>query len=465
VAIYQACHTKPAGGDTVAQTLLSNQYVMNASLPNKKGTIVLLRWVLVISFSYLLLLNLSTSHVQTHIVLLITVALSSNLVVARIPDAWAERRLFDFGIVLFDTTWVTLGLLWAPNVSADLFLLYFLVIFVAAMGESLPIIVGSAAVIGLAYGMMLTWHPGGGFQLTTSALLRVPFLFVVSLFYGYFVAEIRSRRSEVSEARLREQAKSELLVAVSHDLRGPLGNAEGLLDRVLEGDAHDAVDGRMLLLGARINIRRVSSLVANLLQAASIEAGQLYLRPRPMQLNDVVDDVFNVEAGAALLKNITLRKQTQADAPIITADSMQMGRIVANLVDNAIKYTDPGGTVVIRTAHDAQSATLSVEDSGPGMSPEQCQALFAPYRQVHLGGYTPGTGLGLYIVKRLTEAQGGKVEVLSTPGVGSTFIVSIPYQRDALDIKVPVARSTPAIAARPLPPQRRTSVVASTRPA
>ena len=313
--------------------------------------------------------------------------------------------------------------------------------------------------------MTLTLQPGGNFQLTTTALLRVPFLFVVSLFYGYFVTEIRSRRSEASEARLREQAKSELLAAVSHDLRGPLGNAEGLLDRVLEGEARDAADSRTLLLRAQINVRRVSSLVANLLQAASIEAGQLHLQPRPMQLNDVVDDVFNLEAGAALLKNITLRKEIDADMPIITADFMQMGRIAANLVDNAIKYTAPGGTVVIRTVHDAESVTLSVQDSGSGMSPEQCQALFAPYRQVHLGGYTSGTGLGLYIVKRLTEAQGGRVKVLSTPGVGSTFVVSFPQRRDARDVKAPVARSTPVMASRIFPRQRRASVVASTGPA
>jgi signal transduction histidine kinase len=337
--------------------------------------------------------------------------------------------------------------------------------FVAAMGESLPTIVGSAAVIGLVYGITLTWQPGGGFRLTTPALLRVPFLFVVSLFYGYFVAEIRSRRSELSEARLRERAKSDLLAAVSHDLRGPLGNAEGLLDRVLEGDASDALDSRMLLLGAQINIRRVSSLVANLLQAASIEAGRLNVQSRPTQLNDIVDDVFNLEAGAALLKNITLRKQIGANTPLITADAIQMGRIAANLVDNAIKYTAPGGTVVIRTAHDAQSVTLSVEDSGPGMSPEQCQALFAPYRQVHLDGYRSGTGLGLYIVKRLTEAQKGKVEVLSTPGVGSTFVVSFPYQPGSLGVEMPVARSPPVIAARRLPRRRGASVVASSRPA
>src|SRR5436190_3964791 len=105
------------------------------------------------------------------------------------PDAWAESRLFDFGVVLFDSTWVTFGLVWAPHVSGDLFLLYFLVIFVAAMGESLGTIVGSAALVSIVYGYTLSHQQGAHMQLTAGGLLRVPFLFVVALFYGYFVTE------------------------------------------------------------------------------------------------------------------------------------------------------------------------------------------------------------------------------------------------------------------------------------
>jgi len=392
----------------------------------KKQTVVLLRWVLVIAFSYLLLLDAASTTVQPRLVVLIAAALASNLVIGRMPDQWADRRLFDFGVVLFDAAWVTLGLTWAPNVSGDLFLLYFLVMFVAAMGESLETIVGSAFVVSVVYGATLSFQPGQDFRLTTSVLLRVPFLFVVALFYGYFVSEIRGRRTEATEARLREHAKSELLAAVSHDLRGPLGNAENLLALAIEGDTLDGDSDRTLLLRAQVNVRRVTALVTNLLQASSIEKGHVPLQWAPVRLNDVVDDVFGPEAGAALLKGVTLCKDTNPDLPSVTADFVQMGRITTNLVNNAIKYTETGGTVTVRTSFDADNIYLSVEDTGPGMSTDQCEALFAPYRRVHLGGYTPGTGLGLYIVKRLTEAQGGTVRVSSQPGRGSTFVVSVP---------------------------------------
>jgi signal transduction histidine kinase len=402
------------------------EVLMGKTVMGKKQTVVLLRWVLVIAFSYLLLLDAAAAAVQPRLVLLIAAALASNLVIGRMPDLWADRRLFDFGVVLFDAAWVTLGLCWAPNVSGDLFLLYFLVMFVAAMGESLPTIVGSAFVVSVVYGATLSFQPGQDFRVTASALLRVPFLFVVALFYGYFVTEIRGRRSEAAEAQLREQAKGELLAAVSHDLRGPLGNAENLLALVLDGDAPDDETRRLLLLRTQVNVRRVTSLVINLLQASCIEKGQVALQLAPVQLNDVVDDVYTPEAGAALLKRVTLRKDIDPNLPSITADFIQMGRIATNLVNNAIKYTGGDGTVTVSTSFDADNVYLSVEDNGPGMSAEQCEVLFAPYRRVHLGGYTPGMGLGLYIVKRLTEAQGGTVRVSSEQGKGSTFVVAFP---------------------------------------
>ncbi|MCK6555587.1 HAMP domain-containing histidine kinase [Candidatus Binatia bacterium] len=395
-------------------------------MATRKSTVVTLRWVLIIAFSYLLIVDPVAQAVPGYVALLIIGALASNLVVARLPEAWCESQVFEIVIVIFDALWVTLGLSWAPNVSGDLFLLYFLVIFVAAVGGSLSMIVGSAVVVAVAYGAMLSMRDGSEPYLTTAALLRVPFLFVVALFYGYFVTEIRGRQSEANDARSREQAKTELLAAVSHDLRGPLGNAENLLALALEMQEGGASVDRGLLLRAQVNVRRVSLLVTNLLQAASIEAGKVYFQLAPVQVNDVVDDVLTLAQGGAQLKDISLRRELADGLPAIVADQVQLGRILGNLIDNAIKYTTNGGKVVVSSSADERAVCVAVRDTGPGLSAEQCTSVFAPYRRGKASTRAAGTGLGLYIVKRLTEAQGGSVTVTSEVGVGSTFTVSFP---------------------------------------
>jgi signal transduction histidine kinase len=410
--------------------------LMAATGSSKRATIVILRWVLIIAFSYLLIVDPAAHLVPGWVGLLIAGALGSNLIVSRLPEEWFERRVVDFGIVLFDALWVTLGLSWAPNVSGDLFLLYFLVIFVAAVGESLPMIVGSAVVVALAYGAMLSLHGTDAPPITATTLLRVPFLFVVALFYGYFVTQIRGKRNEATEARLRDQAKTELLAAVSHDLRNPLGNAENLLALAIEAQAEGQEVDRTLLMRAQVNVRRVSSLVVNLLQAATIEAGRVHFQMTLCQLNDVVDDVVSLAGGEAQLKGVGLHCEIDPALPEVVADHLQLSRIVMNLVDNAIKYSPAGGSVTVRTHAESDTVTVEVEDAGPGLSPEQCATLFAPYQRTTLSTYKPGTGLGLYIVKRLAEAQGGTVSLRSHVGEGSIFAVSfscsLGFSRDRL---------------------------------
>lgn len=400
-------------------------------MKSKQATIVTLRWVLIIAFSYLLIVDPAARLVPAHVGMLIAGALASNLVLARLPAAWCERPWFEIAVVVFDAAWVTFGLSWAPNVSGDLFLLYFLVIFVAAVGESLAMIVVGAVVVASAYGAMLSVQQPGETLVTTTALLRLPFLFVVALFYGYFVTEIRGRQAEAAEARLREQAKTELLAAVSHDVRGPLANAESLLQLALEMDQEGTPVDRSLLVRAQVNVRRVTQLVTNLLQAASIEAGKVWLQLAPVRLNDVVEDIVAVTQGAAQLKGIALRCELAPGVPPVTADQLQLGRILGNLVDNAIKYTPEGGSIVIGTTADARAVHLWVRDSGPGIGPEQRATLFAPYKRGKSAGRTVGSGLGLYIARCLTESQGGTIAVRSAPGEGSTFTVSFPRAPEA----------------------------------
>jgi signal transduction histidine kinase len=393
---------------------------------SKKNTVVLLRWLLIFASSYLMILDRWQGGVPLSVAVLVVCALASNVIVGRLPESWVAKPAFDLGIAICDAGWITLGLSWAPSISSDLFLLYFLVIFIAAVGESLRTIVASAVIVSVVYATMLGVQATWSAELSSTALLRLPFLFVVALFYGYFASEIRGRRSEARSARAREQAKTELLAAVSHDLRGPVGNAESMLEYALESLREGGVPEQELLVGARVNVRRVTALVNNLLEAACLEAGGMAFDLRRVQVNDIVRDVCHSEGGAAQLKGVQVDARLQPDLPCQLTDAVQVDRIVTNLVNNAIKHTGPGGVVSVATHADAERLQICVADDGPGLKEEQCAELFAPYRRLHLEGYTQGKGLGLYIVKALAEGLGGEVQVVSEPGTGSTFTVSFP---------------------------------------
>ncbi|MBI4515736.1 MAG: HAMP domain-containing histidine kinase [Deltaproteobacteria bacterium] len=401
---------------------------------DKRYTVVLLRWVLIIASAYLLLFGPSGPDVDLGRALFVALVLGSNVVLNHLPQRWWESRAFDMALVLFDTSWVTVSLAWSPQLSDDFFMLYFLVLFVAALGESLPMIVGTAGVITALYGWGLS-HATGVNALTSEAFLRMLFLFVVALFYGYFVTALRGRRREAAEARALEQAKTELLASISHDLRGPLSNAENYALLLLEGDC-GALSDKQRDFTARLhaNLRRVTSLVTNCLDASRIEAGRLRLQRTPLQFNEVVSDTLQVEGTQAAAKGISIERDIDPTLPPITGDMMHLGRVVANLLGNAVKYTPKGGHVRVRTRIADHGVCLDITDSGPGIEPGEQGTIFDKFERLQSGRHSPGTGLGLFIVKNIVSAHGGSVHVHSVLGGGATFTVwlpgSEPEQRD-----------------------------------
>ena len=124
---------------------------------------------------------------------------------------------------------------------------------------------------------------------------------------------------------------------------------------------------------------------------------------------------------------------TVPDRPIVLAcDALRIEQIVINLVSNAIKYSPEGSQVDLRVAHSNSSLVIAVTDRGVGISAEDQQRLFEPFRRVGLSKEAvPGVGLGLFVVRRLVEAHGGRIEVDSSAGEGSTFRVLLPLASDA----------------------------------
>jgi signal transduction histidine kinase len=235
--------------------------------------------------------------------------------------------------------------------------------------------------------------------------------------------------------------KSQFLANMSHELRTPLnaiiGFSEVLLDPSL-GSLGDA-ERHEFLTNILTSGKHLLRLINDILDLSKVEAGKLELRTEPVSLTDTVEGVLATVRTLATRKRIHIRSDLQSDQGPVRADPARLKQILYNLVSNAIKFTPEEGRVTVaarraegeqgsRGARGQQYAEVSVSDSGIGIPAAHLERIFEEFEQVAnpaVGGQE-GTGLGLALVKRLVEIQGGTVRVASVPGEGSTFSFTIP---------------------------------------
>jgi len=245
--------------------------------------------------------------------------------------------------------------------------------------------------------------------------------------------ETQSRALEAANARLRELAslKDDLVAKVSHELRTPLTSVkEGLsllMDNALGETTADQQD---FLKTMDADVDRLTELINNLLDLSKIEAGRMRLARTRLDVREMVQLLLNTYQP--ILKNRTLRTEL-ADVPPVFADRNRMMQVLTNLLSNAIKFTPEGGTITLRAGSHDSTVSLSIEDSGDGIAPEDLSKLFQKFSQVGPSGksQSAGTGLGLVICKELTELHKGRIEVTSEVGRGTTFKVLLPVYTDS----------------------------------
>jgi signal transduction histidine kinase len=247
---------------------------------------------------------------------------------------------------------------------------------------------------------------------------------------AWIVVAIWLHRRVANRALVRERQLREFLAIVSHDLRAPLANVQGFLEIALHSRLDD--EQRESILRALANARRAGSLVANLLQDAALEAKASALKKSSVQVNDVVTAVAEWAGAAAELKKIRLAVHLGNGLPAVFADSLGLSRVLANLIDNAVKFSPEGTVVKVATGLREELVWIAVEDSGPGLPHASSQNLFQPFYRSPTHPQHGGTGLGLYIVQRLVGEMDGRIHVERLPGRGSRFTVLLPAVRDAL---------------------------------
>jgi signal transduction histidine kinase len=408
----------------------TRQGAKNAAFPvvalQQAHSIVLLRWVLIIATAYLLLFSRPLSEVSPAVALFVAAYLGSNVLLTEWLPRLRSASALEWTVVAIDTLALTLALALTGGGSGDLFVLYFAVLFLSALAERIGLVVGAALLITGAHLYTVVQYQGIDALLAPGYMLRVPFLFVVALFFGQLVHLARGREREV-EAQEARELRLDLLSGVSHDLKNPLGVIESLAELLLDGSAGDLNPEQSdLARRIRASTRQVITLAQNLIDAERIEAGRLVVMPRRAALARVIENALVVARSASTIKGVALQAQVEPGLPLLLLDTVQMERVIANLLGNAIKFTPAGGGVRLHARRQRDAVLLTVTDDGPGVPPEELPRLAEPHFRGMQSRGIDGAGLGLFIVRAVVEAHGGTLRIASAVGKGMAVTVSLP---------------------------------------
>lgn len=231
---------------------------------------------------------------------------------------------------------------------------------------------------------------------------------------------------DVTEVRRLERVRSDFVANVSHELRTPISVIRANSETLLDGAMEDPVHGRKLLEAAHRNAERLSAIISDLLDLSRLESGARRFEPRDIEVAPVVARVIEATERQARDRRTELTVELPTGLAA-RADDEALEHILLNYVENAIKYTPPGGHVRVAARATGDRVRLEVIDDGPGIASRHRDRVFERFYRVDPGRSRDmgGTGLGLSIVKHLAEAMGGRVGVSTSAPHGSIFWVEL----------------------------------------
>ena len=264
---------------------------------------------------------------------------------------------------------------------------------------------------------------------------------------GEILGRVIALRDASLEKNL-EMMKDEFVHSITHDLKSPLTSIQGYIDIFLAGDAGEISDEqRHHFRIMNLSTKKLIKLINNILDMAKLEAGKLKVSKKPFDLSALVYRVLESLQGIAIPNEVRLSEKVfvpaasgvaeTAVAPAepgaprpeipeirVTGDSELLERAIGNLVDNALKFTPPGGEVEVSVRDAGSRAEVAVKDTGEGIAPDALKFIFQKFKQAATD--RGGTGLGLTIAKYIVDSHGGAISVESRPGRETTFRFWIP---------------------------------------
>ncbi|HEY2920770.1 MAG TPA: HAMP domain-containing sensor histidine kinase [Candidatus Binatia bacterium] len=391
-----------------------------------KSTVVLIRWPVVLISSSLILYRSDALQMPPLLDAVVIFYALSNVGLYFMDESVFRNLKFNVLLVGVDTLVLTASLIINGKIEANFYLAYFLLIIVCSIFENPRMIAIVSLVAPFAYAGFFfepaDYHPGNYLQLA--------FLFVVGLFYGHFSQLVRTQRLLSERAEQRNQAKTELLNILSHELKTPLtviGSYTQALKSAALGEINrDQEEALSKVLRQTENLENIVNVI---LDSASVETGAVAVSIEELVLSEFLDELKQNFESIVVGPNVKLVWDYPVPMPVVMSDPGKLKIILQNLINNAVKFTDAGEIRVAARLHpQRQTMEFTVSDTGIGIASDQLPFLFDKFWQVDAARTRTqsGIGMGLYIVKAFTELLRGTITVNSTPGMGSEFRVDLP---------------------------------------
>ena len=239
--------------------------------------------------------------------------------------------------------------------------------------------------------------------------------------------------SDVTRQHELQQTKNDVVSLVSHEMRTPLTAIQGMTELLADYEL-DAPRRREMHLAINDEVKRLARMITQYLDITRLESGATVLRPSPVRVEAILDRLLLLLEPVAAKKGIRLNRQVDPALPPLVADPDLLSRAIENLVSNAIKYSPADSEVSIRASTGEDAIAIEVADRGYGIPPADLERIFEKFYRVPRAqdAGTPGTGLGLALVREIAELHGGSVHVQSEVNAGSRFTLRLPRAKSGV---------------------------------
>lgn len=375
---------------------------------SRKYTVIGLRWPVVVICAYLLVDAGGQWFSATTLYLIALLYVLSNAVLHRLDEKLFDSSYFYVPLVLFDLFFLTTSMIISGRVGTDFYLTYFLIIILCSMWQDLIWSIAIAILVSIVYGYVL-------FQTTDiydpSLYIRFPFLFVVSLFTGYFAQMVRGEKVLKEQAEIeRWKAVANLAAGVAHEVKNPLAILLQGVDYFYKKTESGDPDFAQVLTFMKDAVQRADSVIRGLMDLSS----STELKIAPESLNSIVEGTLLLLKNQFDRHHIEVTKELQPNIPQVNVDRRRIEQVFINLLMNAIEATPNGGRLAVRTYNrepkeDKGVVIAEVENEGSNIPEDLLPRIFEPFFTTKRG--TGGTGLGLSVVKNIMDTHNGRIEL------------------------------------------------------